>query len=362
VETAALQLEIALEAGRMGVFDWNIRDQKIWWSPAVERIHGIPVGSFDGTFEMYMADMHLEDRDRVIELVGKMLAKPPRDYHIEYRIVRPDGSVRWLEAFGRFSIEDGVATRLVGVCCDVTERRDRERELEHARAEAERASRAREDLVAMVSHDLRNPLGSISTTAAMIRKVVDTPNGTPERLLKYVDLIERAAARMNRWIGDLLDLSRIDAGGLSLETRSYPSGQLLRETVDLFAPQAAQKAIHLVPGGSDAVVRCDRERILQVLSNLVGNALKFTPDGGRVEIASEPVLSGVQFSVRDNGPGVEADERGRIFDRYWQAQRGRGVGLGLSIAKALVELHGGRIWCESEPGAGASFFFTVPSA
>jgi PAS domain S-box-containing protein len=362
VETAALQLEIALEAGKMGVFDWNISDQKIWWSPAVERIHGLEPGSFDGSFEMYMADMHPEDRERVLAIVGKLLEQPQRDYHIEYRIVRPDGVVRWLEAFGRFSIENGVATRLVGVCCDVTERRDRERELELARAEAERASRAREDLVAMVSHDLRNPLGSIATTAAMIRKVLDTPQGTPERLLKYVDLIERAAARMNRWIGDLLDLARFDAGGLSLEARPYPSGQLVRETVDLFSMQAAQKSIQLAHLGTDAVVRCDRERILQVLSNLVGNALKFTPDGGRIEIASEPVLSGVQFSVTDTGPGLEVEERGRIFDRYWQAKRGGGVGLGLSIAKALVELHGGRIWCESEPGAGASFFFTVPSA
>jgi len=235
-------------------------------------------------------------------------------------------------------------------------------ELERTRADLERARRAREDLLAIVSHDLRNPLGSITTSAEMLRRLAGTPNATVERLGKYLDLIDRAAERMNRWVRDLLDLSRFDAGALTIQVAAHPAAPMVREIVERFGPLAAAKAIVIKVHAGDVIVRCDRERIVQVLSNLVGNAIRFTPEGGRVAIGATATEAGVRFSVVDTGAGVEPDQLANIFDRYWQGNRsGIGAGLGLSIAKALIELHGGRIWVDTPPGGGAAFCFTLPA-
>jgi len=229
---------------------------------------------------------------------------------------------------------------------------------------AKRAIAAREELVAVVSHDLKTPLSTISMTTGVLLDELSPAPGTEVR--RSLERIRRSADRMGRLIRDLLDLARLEGGRLSIEPQPHEVAGLMNDVVELVRAEAAAKSVRLdhevSPGAERA--RCDRERILQVLANLVSNAIKFTPERGAIALQSQRDGGEVVLSVRDSGPGIPEDQRIHIFDRYWQAKETAqlGTGLGLSIAKGLVELHGGRIWVASTPGAGSTFSFTLPAA
>ena len=173
--------------------------------------------------------------------------------------------------------------------------------------------------------------------------------------------------RMMRLMQDLLDVARVEAGQtLALDRSPQDASTLLRDACETLTSEAERKQIafdcHLPAdiGRIDA----DRDRVLQALANLIGNAVKFTPEGGRIRLTAEPLDQSVRFSVSDSGPGIKAEHIGHIFEPYWQAARTAtlGTGLGLPIAKGIVEAHGGRIWVESEPGLGTTFHFTLPAS
>ncbi|OJH40898.1 GAF domain-containing sensor histidine kinase [Cystobacter ferrugineus] len=227
---------------------------------------------------------------------------------------------------------------------------------------AREATQARDDVLAVVAHDLRNPLNAISISAqTLLRQQTIASDG---RLQASLRIIRGSVERMNRLIEDLLDVSRIEAGRLAVETGPEPAGSLLQEALDEVRPLASRLQLSIDIAEALPWVRVDRERILQVFSNLLGNALKFTPPGGRVTLGARTEGAVVRFWVSDTGPGIPPEAREHLFDRFWQMRHGdrRGAGLGLSIAKGLVEAHGGRIWVESEPGRGSTFSFVVPVA
>ena len=239
--------------------------------------------------------------------------------------------------------------------------------LENARLfrAAQDATRARDDLVAIVSHDLRNPVHTISMAASFLLEIApaDDRRVTARRQL---EVIQRSASRANRLIQDLLDVAKIQAGGLAVDSAPVDVKSLLQEAVDAATPLAGAKAIRVssVPPEAELRVMSDRERVLQVIQNLMGNAIKFTPKGGEIRILACHEQPDVRFTVADSGPGIPAEHLNHVFDRYWQAKSTAklGTGLGLSIAKGIVEAHGGRIWAESPPGSGAEFNFTLPVA
>jgi signal transduction histidine kinase len=228
---------------------------------------------------------------------------------------------------------------------------------------ARRATRAREELVAVVSHDLKSPLATISmTTGLLLDQLPPEQTDEPRRSLKR---IQRSADRMGRLIRDLLDLAKLEGGRLSIDVRPEEVTGLMSDVVELLRAETTAKSLRLeqvVTAGAERV-RCDRERILQVLANLVGNAVKFTPEQGLVTVRAEREGPEVILSTSDTGPGIPPEQQARIFDRYWQAEETAqlGTGLGLSIAKGLVELHGGRIWVSSQPGQGSTFSFSLPA-
>jgi PAS domain S-box-containing protein len=229
--------------------------------------------------------------------------------------------------------------------------------------EAQEALRAREDLLAIVSHDLRNPLGVVLASSALLLKS-SLPPEKDERARRQVEAIQRAGHRMNRLIRDLLDFASIQGGRLAISRREHDAGELLGVVVDTLEPLAVQKSLQVCKelGLGQLPVWCDHDRMIQALSNVLGNAIKFTPDGGTIRVGIERDGDGVRFFVADTGPGIPADERDHVFDRYFQARRRNreGIGLGLSIAKGIVDAHGGRIWVESEEGKGCTFFVAMP--
>jgi signal transduction histidine kinase len=237
--------------------------------------------------------------------------------------------------------------------------------MENARRyqQAKAARRARAEVLAIVSHDLRNPLAAIRMTAEVLQGGGSERIGG-EQVQRSAGRIKRSADEMLRLVVDLLDAAKIESGSLRAELRPEPIATLVDDALDLFALSARERSIELTSriDPSLSMVSCDRDRVLQVFSNLIGNALKFTPAGGRVAIRVAPAEGQVRFSVADSGPGIPPEHLPRLFDRYWQSRTARrgGAGLGLYIAKGIVEANGGRMWAESEPGAGAVLSFTLP--
>jgi PAS domain S-box-containing protein len=234
---------------------------------------------------------------------------------------------------------------------------------------AQTASRSRDEMLAVVAHDLRNPLNTIVMGSEMALEMAPADSAGSVGVRQF-QVIRRTAQHMNRLIQDLLDASRLDSGSLELEKTALKPADLLREASEMLAPLAARSRIAFQTESAPDLptISGDRGRLLQVLSNLVGNALKFTPESGSISIhaqSGEDTSScHITFSVRDTGCGIPADQLPHIFARGWQARRGdrRGIGLGLAIASGIVEAHGGSIWVESVVGEGSRFMFTVPSA
>jgi PAS domain S-box-containing protein len=228
--------------------------------------------------------------------------------------------------------------------------------------EARHAVRVRDDVLGIVAHDLRNPLNAILVQSQMLRRRGDEPERRSQR---PVDAIRRNAARMNRLIEDLLDVTRLEADGLSIEPARVCAGAVVCEAVDNQLPTASSAAldVRLEIARDLPDVWADRERLLQVLENLIGNAIKFTESGGRIAVGAENLDGEDVFWVSDTGRGIAAEDLPHVFDRFWQARRSgrRGTGLGLPIVKGLVEAHGGRVWVESTPGCGSTFRFTIPT-
>jgi len=224
---------------------------------------------------------------------------------------------------------------------------------------------ARDQVLAVVSHDLRNPLSAVTMCTSALRNAL--PPGT-EAAESLLGTIHESTDLMQRIIQDLLDVASIDAGRLSLDRHTQRVEPILERAVEVFRPLADEHGVTLAyePGASRTPeVRIDAERVLQVLSNLIGNACKFTPRGGEVRLAAVGENGAATISVSDTGSGIDPEHLARVFDRFWhtaERQAVRSTGLGLAIAKGIVEAHGGQISVESTQGIGSKFFFTVPAA
>lgn len=242
--------------------------------------------------------------------------------------------------------------------------------LENARLyqQARSAVRERDEMLAIVSHDLRNPVNAIvMLTGAVLKRDAENdelPDDVANMARDEVEAIRAAARQADGLIQDLQDVSRISAGRLRVERRRVPASDILKECADMFEPVMVDAALRFVRNFDDSlpVLLADRHRLQQVLSNLLGNAVRFTPHGGEIVLSATREEDMLRISVRDSGPGVSHDDVPRLFERYFQAPRllRAGSGLGLYIAKGIVNAHGGEIGVESEPGKGAEFWFTVP--
>lgn len=223
--------------------------------------------------------------------------------------------------------------------------------------------RSRDEMIGIVSHDLRNPVAAVKMLS---RAVLNNFPNERSPVLENVELMSEAANQMDALIRDLLDVSRLDSGNLKLQVESLDLVPLVRDALRTLVPLAAEKRIALdnrISGAMPSVL-ADVDRVQQVLSNLVGNALKFTPEGGRIEVSAAALSHEITISVTDNGKGIASDQVPHAFERYWQSSRTdkHGAGLGLPIAKGIVEAHGGRIWIESALGVGTTTSFTLPVA
>lgn len=345
----------------------------------VERLAEAEEAMKDAAFDAILLDLSLPDADGlesvaraqefapatpVVVLTGRDDAElsleavraGAQDYLVKGEVPGPA-----LLRFVRYAIErkraDEERRRLLA-----REREARE-EAEAAYERARTATRQRDEVLGMVTHDLRSPLTGIvlGATAALRRGAMDEETG------RLVRAMQREAERMSRLLQDLLDVASIEAGRFAVRSRPCEVDDLIREATELFVSAADERGLTLEVEFSPELppIHADRDRISQVLANLLSNATRFTPEGGRITVWAEEDGPAIRFSVRDTGPGIPEEEREHLFHRFWQPSRSRpgsGTGLGLAIARGIVEAHGGRIWVESEEGAGSTFHFSVPTA
>ncbi len=486
------RLQLALDAGQMGTWEWTIAEGKVAWSPTLEKIHGRLPGSFKGTFEDVLTDVHPDDRNMLVQAIQSALANRT-NHHVVYRITTHQGEERWVEAHGALLVDAaGAPQRMVGVCADITERRaieDRLRssegrlqvaldtadlalwevdlatgavnesdrmialfglpagtrhqtlndwgryvhpddqarlaaayekalsgqgdyvaehrllaadgkirwvssrgrvvegadgvphmigvsadvtaqklaqeDLERAKEAAEAANSAKDRFLAVLSHELRTPLTPVVMTIAAL----DMDENVPPAAKQDLALIRRNIELETQLIDDLLDVTRIANGKLRLNPRPVRLHDLLQHVCTICDADARSKHIALdcdlsAPADNASA---DPARLEQVFWNLVKNAIKFTPEGGRVEVATRGAAEGaLEVIVRDTGVGIAPEVKERIFNAFEQGEQTvtrtfGGLGLGLAISRAIVDLHGGRIWAESRGrGQGASFHVVLP--
>lgn len=529
------RLSIALHSAHMGIFDWDVQNNKVFWSDTFLKLWNYTREDFPGTMEGVKDRMHPEDIE-LFEKTVKETFENDKDYELDYRVIWPDKSIKWINAKGRvIRDEHGKVLRFTGTGADITERKINEERnriladasmifsssldyketlktaasqvvpefanwiiisfyegdklqrfmvlhedkskadlarqlqdlepaltarggiakalqekktiivpsglnkhtpeekieflstedpeqveiirklgvssyisaimqvrgkvmggityiLDDSRAPflesdkffaeqfAERAAlaidagklykssqdaiRVREEVVAVVSHDLKTPLSGVLLNTQFMLRCLKAEELAPFK--NKIERIKNSAERMNSLIEEILDVTKLEAGTFTIEPQMENVKSFVLEAVDLHRSIAEDKSISLLINFKNncTEINCDRPRILQVLSNLLGNALKFTPNGQSITISVESFGDTVRFSVHDSGPGIASDKLTLIFDRFWQAQATKklGAGLGLFIAKSVVEAHNGKIWVESEEGKGANFIFSLPCA
>ena len=244
------------------------------------------------------------------------------------------------------------------------EREHTDLHLSSERHRSDDAVDARDQFLAMVTHDLRTFLGGVAMEASLIAKEADE-SATGARLRRRADNVRRYVSRMSRLVADLVDVASIEAGKLHVVCERNDGGKVFGEAVEAFLPLAGARGIALDAEIGDGSLEAsfDHDRVLQVLANLINNAIKFTASGGKIRMRIEPNDAGVRFSVADTGPGIPRAQLDAVFERFRQLKSldRSGLGLGLFIAKCIVDAHGGRIWCESTEGVGSTFHFTLPA-
>jgi len=305
----------------------------------------------DPTF--FESRVHAEDLPRVLEVFEKLRRGELVDIRCEHRCRRADGRVIWVHSGVHFEEERG--HRLFrGVTIDIDHLKQAEQRERAARTEAERSAAARDEVLAVVAHDLRNPLNTVTLACETL---------SPETMGHNVRLIRRAIKQMQGLIEDLVDAASIRASRLRVASGDLDAAHLLRDVADDFAGDAAERGIELtVEGEGTVALRGDGRRLGQALSNLVNNALKFTERGGRVTLRLKRDDLHVHFEVADTGRGIAPQDIDKVFDRAWQSDETAhlGSGMGLYIAKGVVEAHGGEIRVFSALGEGSVFSFFLP--
>ena len=364
------QLLWAAENAGIGLWFWDMRDERIYSTSSCNELLGLP--TYDPiTFESFLAVVHPDDRSRVEKLFQKLQQTSSR-YEEEFRVTRTDESVDWISAQGRSISEgEGAPIRLMGIVRNVTEQRIATEELarvydreKRARDEAVEANRAKDFFLAFVSHELRSPLNAILGWA----KILLTKSVDDKTRQNALETIERSARLQTKLINDLVDSARVASGKLRLEFHPTNLCEIVRGAYQAQKPTADAHRVDFTFSADceEVVVFGDAGRLQQVFTNLMSNALKFTPDGGRITVDIRLAAETVSVHVKDTGQGISAEALPNIFRQFSQGELGRsrsntGLGLGLSIVKILIHKHGGAVTALSDGlGKGSEFVVTLP--
>ncbi len=353
------RLRQALTAAKAGIWEWNLQTNQNFWSEELWKVYGLEPFSAEPCYDTWLATIHPEDRERAAQSVQDA-ARDEAELNVEWRVVEKDGTQRWLMSRGQpLRNPDGQATRFIGTVLDITERKQAEKQLLKTLEELERSNTELEQFAYVASHDLQEPLRAVAGMVQLLQKRYQ--GNLDERADEYINLAMDGATRMQTLITDLLEYSRVDRRGNPIQPTD--ANNALKAALGNL-----REAIHeggvTVTNETLPTVDADATQLTQVFQNLIGNAIKFHSERPpQIHVAVKDLGNAWQFSVRDNGIGIEPQYFERIFLVFQRLHTRReypGTGIGLSICKKIIERHAGRLWIESQPGQGTTFYFTIP--
>jgi two-component system CheB/CheR fusion protein len=342
------RLRVAMEAGKMGTWDWNIVTGEILWSPDHNIMFGIPADRQSGSYQEFLQYIHPEDRDNVAEMLQKAIYTH-KDFAMEMRSLHTNGLISWIAAVGRaFYNEQDEAHRMIGIVIDITDRKKLENQ--------------KEEFIGIASHELRTPVTSIKSYTQLLLEILKEKN--EEECLTITEKLDLQIDRLAHLVADLLDNTRIGEGQLLLNLEVFDLALLIHEIAEMMQRTSQQhEIVHELP--PVPMVRADRERIGQVLINLLGNAIKYSPNGQKIIVTTGIKGDMIYVNIKDFGIGMSEETQSKIFERFYRArdnsiQSYSGLGLGLFIAANIIKKHGGDIGVESEVNKGTLIYFTLP--
>ena len=367
LRTSEGRLMTTVQSTNIGIWDWDLDSNTMYLSPEWKRQLGYEDHELASSFQVWESLLHPEDHERSVATIEAYLSVRASEFELEHRLRHKDGSYRWILARGTIIKDEGaLASRMVGIHLDVTDRKMSEEVLRQAKEAAEAASQAKSQFLANMSHEIRTPMNGVLGMAELLLRF---PLDQKERHL--TESIYRSGTALLAVINDILDFSKIEAGKMELESIPFDVRRTIQEAVDLSAPSAQKKRLRLscqIADGVPAYVLGDPTRLRQILVNLVGNAVKFT-EQGTIEVLTELDAQngedcGLALTVRDTGIGMAPEIQAHIFDAFSQAdgsttRKYGGTGLGLAIVKKIVAMMGGTLALSSAPGEGSTFQFTA---
>ncbi len=367
LRTSEERLAMTVQGSHIGIWDWNLISNSVYLSPQWKHHLGFDETTLANELDSWRSRIHEDDRQRTLESLEACLHGGQQQFECEHRLRHRDGSYRWILSRGTvLRSSSGVASRMVGIHIDTTDRKHTEQELRAAKEAAEAASKAKSEFLANMSHEIRTPMnGVLGTTEILLNSELT------DKQRHLASTVHRSGRTLLAIINDILDFSKIEAGKLELESVCFDLSQVLSESLELFVEAARRKPLQLIQHTGEGVphyLKGDPVRLRQILMNLLSNAIKFT-DTGTVSLTTDLVQSAasrvlLRIAVTDSGIGIPPAAKARIFDAFSQAdgsttRRYGGTGLGLSIVKQLVTLMGGTITVDSIPGRGSTFSFTA---
>lgn len=367
------QLQLALTAGGMGTWEWDVATDKVYWDATQCALFGLDQRKAVLTTAEFYAHIHPDDLPELQRRMAEMWARKS-EYEAEFRVLRPDGSVRWLAGRGGAVWDEaGQPVQVLGINFDITEHKRTEQEREellsreqHARQQAETANRLKDEFLATLSHELRNPLNAIVVSAEIILGNAEAQQSVAIKPAAHT--IHRSAQAQAQLVSDLLDLSRLQTGKLALNRQVMAIAPAINDAVGTVRADADAKGIKLTVdlSAEPLLIEADPVRVQQIVWNLLNNAVKFTPDGGHIHVKLQRTGKQAELIVTDNGQGIEPGFLPHVFEMFRQAdasttRRHGGMGIGLALVRQLTELHGGSIEaCSDGVGHGAAFTVHLP--
>jgi len=349
------RLRAALDASGTGTFRWDIDTDKLDWDDNLDRLFGLAPGATARSLPEFIRLVHPDDRQRVIDACARCAAGSP-EFDEEFRVAWPDGTIRWISDRGRVYATSNGARYMTGACVDVTDRRIKEDALRAA-------DRQKDEFLGMLAHEIRNPLAPMMYSASILERHVDDPE-----LKRPIEIIGRQARRMIRIVDDLLDVSRVMQGKISLQRERVVIADLVSQSVDACRPlmESRRHVLDLATIDPRLTVNGDAVRLAQVIENILINAAKYTPDGGRITVSATAEGSWAAIDVTDTGVGITSEMLQRVFDLFAQADTSLdraegGLGIGLTLVDKLVRMHGGVVEGRSAGrGLGSTFTIRLP--
>jgi PAS domain S-box-containing protein len=309
---------------------------------------GIPADRYQGNYQEFFQYIHPADRENVAGFMQKAI-ESHKDFAMELRSLHANGQITWIAAFGRVIYDDQDRPyRMIGTVIDITERKKLETQ--------------KEDFIGIASHELKTPVTSIKSYTQLLHEMLKDKNDRES--VEIIEKLDRQIDRLSHLIADLLDITRIGEGQMVMHAELLDINVVIQEIAELMQ-RTTVKHVFELELQSLPPVKIDRERIGQVLINLLGNAIKYSPDGQRIIISTELTGGMIRVNIKDFGIGMSAETRQKIFERFFRARDNNiqtypGLGLGLFIASDIIKKHGGEIGVESEKEKGTLFYFTLP--